>query len=105
MKDNVFKVSNERSRKYTAETIMDTDYANDIEHLANAPAQAETQLHNLEQAAAGIGLQVNAHKTECMCFNQRGDISTQNGISLKLIDKFTSQEAVSHQLRLTSTRN
>ena len=24
-----------------------------------------------------------------MCFNQRGDISTLNGISLKLVDKFT----------------
>ena len=26
-----------------------------------------------------------------MCFNQKGDISTQNSISLKLIDKFTYQ--------------
>ena len=56
--------------------------------LANAPAQAETQLHSLERAAAGIGLHVNAHKTEYMCFNQTGDISTRNGSSLKLVDKF-----------------
>ena len=35
------------------------------------------------------GLHINAHKTEYMCFNQRGDISTQNGSSLKLVDKFT----------------
>ena len=34
----------------------------DIAILANAPAQAETLLHTLERAAAGIGLQVNAHK-------------------------------------------
>ena len=27
--------------------------------------------------------------TEYLCFNQRGDISTQNGSSLKLVDKFT----------------
>ena len=33
-----------------------------------------------------IGLQVNAHKTEYMCFNQAGDI---RGTSLKLVDKFT----------------
>ena len=32
---------------------------------------------------------VNAHKTEYMCFNQTGDISTLNGSSLKLVDKFT----------------
>ena len=36
-----------------------------------------------------IGLHVNAHKTEYMCFNQTGDISTLDGISLKLVDKFT----------------
>ena len=54
-----------------------------------APDQAETQLHSLERAAAGIGLHVNAHKTEYMCFNQTGDISTLNSSSLKLVDKFT----------------
>ena len=32
---------------------------------------------------------VNADKTEYMGFNQRGDISTLNGCSLKLEDKFT----------------
>ena len=63
------------------------DYANDIALLANAPAQAETLLHSLERAAAGIGLYVNAHKTEYMCFNQTGDISTLNGSSLQLVDK------------------
>ena len=45
--------------------------------------------HLLERAAAGIGLHVNTHKTEHICFNQRGDISTLNGSSLKLVDKFT----------------
>ena len=32
---------------------------------------------------------VNAHKTEYMCLNQTGDISTLGGSSLKLVDKFT----------------
>ena len=57
--------------------------------LANAPAQAETLLHSLEWGAAGTGIHVDAHKTEYMCFNHRGDISTLNGSSLKLVDKFT----------------
>ena len=57
--------------------------------LANAPVQAETLLHSLEWGAAGIGFHVNAHKTEYMSFNQTGDISTLNGSSLKLVDKFT----------------
>ena len=57
--------------------------------LANAPAQTETLLHSLEQVAVGIGLHVNAHKPEYMCFNQTGDISTLNSSSLKIVDKFT----------------
>ena len=31
----------------------------------------------------------NAHKTEYMCYNQTGDISTLDGTPLKLVDKFT----------------
>ena len=57
--------------------------------LANALTQAKTLLHSLKRAAAGIGLHVTAHKTEYMCLNQTGDISTLGGSSLKLVDKFT----------------
>ena len=53
------------------------------------PPKAETHLHSLERAAAGIGVHVNTDKTEYMCYNQRGDISALNGSSLKLVDKFT----------------
>ena len=74
---------------YPAQTITDADYVNDIVLLANALAWAETLLHGLEWAAASIGLYVNADKTEYMCFNQRGDISTLDSTSLKLVDKFT----------------
>ena len=49
----------------------------------------ETLQHSLERSAAGIGLHVNAHKTEYMCYNQTGDISTLGGTSLKLVDKFS----------------
>ena len=73
---------------YPAKTITDADYADDIALQANAPNQAETLLHSLERATAGIGLHVNAHKTEYMCFNQAGDISTLDGTSLKLVDNY-----------------
>ena len=43
----------------------------------------------MEQAAASIGLHVNAHKTEYMSYNQTGDITTLDGTHLKLVDKFT----------------
>ena len=89
IKDNSFKLANERSRRYLTQIIMDKGYADDIALLGNSYAQAETLLHSLERAAAGIGLHVNAHKTEYMYFNQKGDISTLNGSSLKLVDNFT----------------
>ena len=81
---NGFELTKKRSRRYPAKTIADYTAI-----LANTSNQAETLLHSLEQAAAGIGLHVNAHKTEYMCFNQAGDISTLDRTSLKLIDKFT----------------
>ena len=68
---------------------MNVDYADDIALLANTPAQAESLLHSLEWVVGSIGFCVNADKTEYMCFNQRGDISTLNGSSQKLVNKFT----------------
>ena len=82
-------LTTKRSRRYPAKTITDADYADDIALLANTPNQAETLLHSLERATAGTGIHVNAHKTEFKCFNQKGDISTLDGTSLKLVDKFT----------------
>ena len=89
IKENGFELTKKRSRRYPATTITDADYADDIAILANTPDQAETLLHSLERAAASIGLHVNAHKTEYMCYNQTGDISTLEGTPLKLVDKFT----------------
>ena len=88
-RENGFELTKKRSRRYPAKPITDADYADDIALLANTPNRAETLLHSLERAAAGIGLHVNAHKTEYMCYNQTGDISTLDGTALKLVDKFT----------------
>ena len=79
MKDNGFKLTKERSRRYPAQTITDTDYADDIAILANT--------HLPEPKPCYIVW--NVDKTEYMCFNQRDVISTLNGSSLKLVDKFT----------------
>ena len=89
IRENGFELTKKRSRRYPAKTITDADNPDDIAILANTPDQAETQLHSLERAAASIGLNVNAHKTEYMCYNQTGDISTLDGTPLKLVDKFT----------------
>ena len=89
IRENGFELTKKRSRRYPAKTITDADYADDIVILANTPNQAETLLHSMERAATGIGLHVNAHKMEYMCYNQTGDISILDGTSLKLVDKFT----------------
>ena len=62
IKENGFELTKKRSRREPWKTITDADNDDDIAILANAPNQAETLLHSLELAAAGIGLHVNAHK-------------------------------------------
>ena len=89
IRENGFELTKKRSRRFPAKTITDADYTNDIAILANTPHQVETLLHSLERAAAGIVLYANAHKTEYMCYNQTGDISTLDRTPLKLVDKFT----------------
>ena len=89
IRENGFELTKKRIRRYPAKTITDTDYADEISILANTHDQAETLLHSLERAATGIGLYVNSHKTEYICYNQTRDISTLDGAPLKLVDKFT----------------
>ena len=84
-----FELTKKRSRRYPAKRITDADYADDIAILANTPNQGETLLHSLERAAAGNGFHVNAHKTEYMCYNQTGGVSTLDETPLKIVDKFT----------------
>ena len=48
IKENDFKLTKERSRRYPAKTIAAAKNTNDIVLLANAPTQAETLLHSLE---------------------------------------------------------
>ena len=89
MKDNGFKLAKERSRRYPTQAITDADYVDDIALLANTSTQSEYLLQSPELVATGIGISINSDKTEYMYFNKSGDISTLNGSSLKLEDKFT----------------
>ena len=108
MKENNFKLAKERCRGYPTQTIMDVNYTNDIVLLANTSTQAESQLHSLEWAAPSIGLHVNTNKTEYICLNQTGDISTlKGGGPLKLVDKFTylPESSVSSTKKDINTRD
>ena len=50
------------------ETITDICHTGDLVLLANTPAQAESDLHGLKQAAESIDLQENANKTDYVYF-------------------------------------
>ena len=47
MKENGFKLSKQRNRRYSTQTITDGEYADDIGFLANTPAQAKSLLQSL----------------------------------------------------------
>ena len=53
------------------------DYADYIALLANTPTQAEAVLQSLKRAAASISVDVNAHTTEYMYFNQMRHLHTK----------------------------
>ena len=60
MKENRFILKKKKKGKqqtiFRKKASTDADYADNLAHLANTPAQAESLLHNLEQLATGIGL-------------------------------------------------
>ncbi|KAI8502220.1 hypothetical protein Bbelb_198080 [Branchiostoma belcheri] len=89
MCDLGFTLEQARSRRHPAKRITDADYADDLALLANRVADVETLLHALEEAASGVGLYVNARKTEYICFNQHGKIQSLNGTCLNEVEHFT----------------
>ena len=47
-----------------------------------------------ERSAAGIGLHVNAHKTEYMCYNQTGNITTlEDIVQIYILFKSTNNKS------------
>ena len=55
--------------------------------LVNTPAQAESLLRSLEQAAGGISLCANTNKTELICYKSEEAIPTLSGKAIKLVDQ------------------
>ena len=53
--------------------MIDADYKDDLEFLANTPALAESLQHRLEKATYAISLYVTANKAEFM--NKNGPSS------------------------------
>ena len=79
---------------------MDADNAKNIALHENTPTQAESLPQCVELAAGIIEHNANANKMEYMCINKKGDISSVNGGSTKLVDKITQFGS-----SITSTEN
>ena len=77
MKDNGFKLTKERSRKYPTQTNTDADYADDIALLENTLAKAVTLVHGLERTAAGIDFHINVEKTIHVLKSNRRHLHTK----------------------------
>jgi len=86
IKEKGLTLDRARSRRCPARTITDADYADDLALFADKVAETTSLLHSLEKAADGIGLHVNADKTEFMSFNQEGDIQSLSGNPIKKVE-------------------
>ena len=63
-----FTLEKAKSRRYPGKKITDADYADDLALFSDKIDDAERLLHAVEEAAARIGLYVNAKKTEYVCY-------------------------------------
>ena len=84
-----FTLSKARSKRYPAEVVCDTDFADDLALASSTLEDAQLFLLRVETAVAQVGLQINEQKTEYMVYNQQdGYIRTLNGSELKKVDDF-----------------
>ena len=89
IKENGFKLTKKRSRRYPTKTITDADYADGHGDSGKCTRTSRNPAVYSGTSRCLHRPQMPMHKkTEYMCFNQTGGISTLGSRSLKLVDKF-----------------
>ena len=87
-----FTISKSKSSSYTAVSITDSDYADDIALITYDLSEANTLLLLIEEKANEIGLKINAGNTEYMSFNHnektKSISKSLNGENIKKVDDF-----------------
>ena len=87
-----FTLTQRRSIRYPALYITDIDYADDIAVTANTMKATNILLHQLEETADDIGLEINSDKTEYMRLNPNsdddGNMKSKNGNIIKQVENF-----------------
>ena len=84
-----FTLEQRRSCRHPAVKISDLDFADDIALILDQIEEAQNTLLRVEEAAAKVGLHLNADKTEAIIYNQDADeIKTRNGETIKNVGDF-----------------
>ena len=84
-----FTIEQRRSRRHPAVKISDLDFADDIALILDKIEEAQNTLQNVEDAAAKVGLHLNARKTEVIIYNQEAvEIKTRNDEVIKVAEDF-----------------
>ena len=85
-----FTVTPRKSRRHPAKVLTDLDFADDIALLSDTLEQAQELLSRVEDAAATVGLQMNASKTKVMAYNTIEDVklNTKDNNQLDQVDDF-----------------
>ena len=85
-----FVLERKRSRRHPPIIVTDMDFADDIALVTEEIHQAQQMLMNLENAAAKVGLHLNAKKTEAFSHNQTDSdpLISKEGSTIKIVDDF-----------------
>jgi len=82
-----FTLQKARSSRYSAKTITDVDYVDDLALLLDTISDANRLLH-LVESALRMKLDINADKTEYIGYNQQGVILSKNSKAIKSVNEF-----------------
>ena len=86
-----FTLTQRTSRRYPDLHITYIDYSDDIAVTTNTMKDANTLLHQIEETADDIGLEINSDKTEYMRLNpnsDNGNMKSKNGNIIKQVENF-----------------
>ena len=80
-----FTIETRKSRRVTARTITDLDFADDIALISDLVEEAQELLLSVEKECSKVGLQINADKTKYMSYNITDDVNLklEDGTEIK----------------------
>ena len=86
-----FTIKPYRSRSVKAESLSDTDFADDIALIADTVKEVETLMQEVERVAASVGLKMNEGKTKFITQNIENpdSIKSLSNSTIEYVEDFT----------------